>query len=274
MGLDLENLVALQAAAAALHRIGDDEGSVSQRSTEIQRLGEEIEQRAKALVAEVRTVRGLRVEEAPARAPRIAAIVGGTSSAPPPPPESQEVDGKLNGGRVRDAMMSFKDGFMIDELAAFLGAPVKDVKKFIDIWATSGVVKPTGFRIGRKVQYQYVKPEGSSEARPTRRPPEREPPAGTERRATGTPVRVSPMKKATRKQRSTAGRRHQMVMQDRRYEQMMSAREKRANEQRFKSLRDDAAKKKGGKKGNRADDRAANTAKRIEAEARARAQAK
>jgi hypothetical protein len=38
-----------------------------------------------------------------------------------------------------------------------------------------------------------------------------------------------------------------MVMQDRRYEEMMSARDKRANEQRFKALRDAAAGKKGGK---------------------------
>lgn len=240
--MDLENLIALQALVYGLHRIGDDEQSASARSTEIQRLGEEIEQRARTLITEVRQVRGL--GEAPA--PRIAVEINGNGNGHQPPP-MPEVNGKLNGAHVRDAMIRFKDGFMVKELAVALDCPIKDVKKFVDIWATSGMVRPTGFKLGRDIQYEYVKPEGPTPARPTQRPPEQEPPAGLERRATGMPVRVSPMQKATRLQRSQAGRRHRMVMQDRRYEEMMSARDKRANEQRFKALRDAAAGKKGGK---------------------------
>lgn len=270
--LNLENLVALQAAAHRLHTIGDDETAISRRSTEIQVLGEEIEQRAKALIAEVRVARGLSPEEA-VRAPRIAVAFNGHSSPPPPEPES-DGNGKLTAAMVRDTMQRFQSGFTISELAAELEYGVPEVKRYLDIWMSGGQVRDTKFKVGRAKVYEFIKPEPVQVERPKSRPPEREPPAGLERRATGEPVRVRAMEKLTRKGRSTSGVAHQHRMRDRRYDEMVAAQHKRAAEQQGKAVQARLNEAGGKKKKKGGNDRTANVAKRIEAEARAQAQAR
>lgn len=222
--MDLDNCMALQALVYRLHKAGDEQATAAERSTGTQVLGAEIERRALALIAEVRAVRGYE-EEAPAPA-RIAAATNG-SSAPP----VVEDDGKLNGAKVRDSMMKFKTGFTLSELVADVRVScpndevaVKDVRKFVDIWASNGSVRNTMQKIGREFIFEYVPPQGPPVNREKRLPPERSvDPAFTEARATGLPVRVPAMARLTRQGRSTGGLAHFHRQRDARYETMQKA---------------------------------------------------
>lgn len=285
--MDLENLTGLLAAAHRLHALGADARlNVVERSNATQALGEEVEERALALIAEVRQVRGYggyRDDDARALVPVSNGHVNGNGNGvhAEPEPEDDDVDdeplpaldGPFNGGQVRDLMLRYKDGFIIPELAAELHADYREVKKFVEIWARGKQVEPTGYKVGRHVQYRYVKPASTVVERPKHRPPEKEPPAGLERRATGEPVRVRAMEKLTRKGRSTAGTAHLHRMRDKRYDEMLAAQHKRAAEQRGKAeqARINGA---GGKQKRKGNNRNANVAKRIESEARAQAEAR
>lgn len=229
---DLNNIVALQAVAYQLLNIYEKGArSVAERSTAVQALGAEVEQRALKLIDQVRAMRGIE----PPKAARVLPLPTPASSLPPEPARPA----RMTGDRVRQAMVRLGGSFTMSELVAELGVSKATVTKFIKPMLLAGTVKEDG-HVGRKMTYRYepppVPPDPTS--RPTRRPPEREPPAGTEARATGMPVRVSAGDKASRRSRSTPGVRHQIVQKDKRYERMQEAREQRAQEQREKAFRE------------------------------------
>lgn len=255
--MDLENLTGLLAIAHRFHSLDREEGlSAAERSNVRQALGIEVEERALRLVAEVRRARGFGgfdEEDAGKLVPEVEPTVSvnghhvnGHDEEEEEPPD---LDGPFNAAKVRDLMLRYKDGFIIPELAAELDAEYGEVKKYVLIWAKAGQVGPTGFKIGRHVQYEYIKPQpGPPVNREKRTPVERTvAPAFTESRANGKAVRVPAMSKLTRKGRSTGGVAHHHRMRDQRYEEMQKAVEKRAAEQRGKAeqARQQAA---GGKK--------------------------
>jgi hypothetical protein len=234
---DTMNVLAL---VSTVQRLGDVEHlPADQRSTVIQRLGQEIEDRARTLIEQTQRYRGVAEDRPPL-------------SLVPQAPAQTSKPADLS-ARVRDALLKFRDGFTVDELAAELGVSVPIARKLIKPHELSGAVFEVG-RVSRRTLYQYNKPKpagGSGpSSHPTKTPEWRDNPAYTEARATGMPVRVAAMAKLTRKGRSTSGVQHHHRMRDKRFEEMMDAAEKRRNEQRFKHLKEDQAGRRapGGKK--------------------------
>jgi hypothetical protein len=224
---EMDDLLALQAVAYKLFSLPEDMPA-AERSTETQALGEQVEAMAKALVVRVRQLRGLGEEEA-----RPALQLASREPEAPKPVDT--------GAKVRDAVAQFSGGFTTAELAAELGYTEAVVKKLIRpmLISVPQRLRDTGFKMGRRPVYEYVKPPVEpTPARPRHTPPEKLPPAGTERRATGEPVRVAAVEKITRRSRSTPGVRHLAVQRDKRYEAMQEARRQAAAEQQRKAHQD------------------------------------
>lgn len=228
---DLENVMRLQAVALELFTLEDSGRGVADRAVAVQQLGEEIEARAKILVARARDLRGLE-EELPPAPRRVPAAL-----APPPIPQEGNVvvDG-LNGAIVRDAIRRMGGTVAMAELVAELGYPKHKIKPYLAAMVAGGQVREVGMTRNRV--YEYVPPEGVTEARPRRTPPEKLPPAGLERRATGEPVRVRAAVKAGRKGRSTAGQGHAAKVRDRKYDEMEAKKAERAEANRQRAERD------------------------------------
>lgn len=228
--LDEGNVLGL---VAAVHRLTQAMAlpNPAERSTMVQALGDEVERRAGQLVRETRTVRGLDAEPA-----RVVPLPTPTASAPPVPVGP----GPLTGDRARRVMERMST-FTMSELIAELNCSRPTAKKYLDaaLTAKPPVVKAAG-KLGRSPLFTWCAPPAPN-TDPTSRPkgpdPERMAGVGTERRATGDPVRVSAAEKLTRRGRSTPGVRHQAMMRDRRYEAMEAAKEARAREQRGKAHR-------------------------------------
>lgn len=252
--MDLENLMALQAVALRLHQTQTGDAG-AERSTTIQVLGEEVEQRCKALLGEVRGVRGYG-GEAEDHAPRIAFEANGNGNGHH---DDDAEDGrKFNGAKVRDAMLQFRS-FTMKELIVHCKANYDDVtdakvREFVKAWCASNPprVKEDG-KIGREIVFVYVPPEPAPVNREKRTPVERTvDPAFTESRANGQAVRVPHMSRLTRKQRSTSHTAHLARQKDARHDKMVKAQETRAAQQAGKAeqARVNGTKKKGGANGN------------------------
>lgn len=229
----LVNLLALQAAAYELFTL--NARSAADRATLKQSLGQEVEDRARTLIAAARELRGI-VEEEPAPPLRVV-------PAPPAPAPTEAVrERRLNGAAVRDVMMRFREGFTITELAAELDSTPARVRPFLKAAEAGKLIRDTGAKISGKHIYEVVTPAEAGvtgpREHPTHRPPEKEPPAGVESRATGMPVRVAAAVKASRRSRSTPGTRHQIRMRDQRWEAQQKAKEERAEAQKTKAQRD------------------------------------
>lgn len=219
---DPGNVLALTIAVNLLSSL---DVPADQRSTRIQQLGQEIEDRAHTLIEQTQRYRGV-AEDRPALA------LVPVAPEPVKPPDLS--------ARLRDALLRYREGFTVDELALELDVTVPVCRKMLKPHELSGVVEQFA-TVARKPLYRYNKPEppgGGPSSHPTRVPEWRDNPAYTEARATGLPVRVSAQKRLTRKGRSTAGTGHLARQRDLRYEKMMDARERAANEQRFKYLRE------------------------------------
>jgi hypothetical protein len=218
---DMENLTRLIAAASRMTTLGDrlDLTAVA-RSNERQALGIEIEERALQLVRETRKERGLDGE----------VVVPDDEHDDRPDDEPVvDLDGPFNPAKVRDAMLLYRDGFIIPELVAALDAPVKEVKKFVEIWAQGERLEKTGFKVGRHEQYRYVPPTATRT--PTRQkmsPPEQEVSgAYADTLASGLPVRRAAMDKLAKEGRSRAGVAHYHRQRDKTYERIAAAQAKR-----------------------------------------------
>lgn len=149
-------------------------------------------------------------------------------------------DGKLSGADVRDAILKFQGGFTISELAAILECTDKEVKKFLEPMLLSGVVADTGQKFNRKAIFEYVQLQAMpTPAREYKTPPEiATAPAGSERRATGEPVRVRAMDKLTRGQRSGSIQMSKHRNRDRAWDRMQEAKAQQADKAREKANRD------------------------------------
>lgn len=144
---------------------------------------------------------------------------------------------RLTGAMVRDTARALAR-FTFSELRGEVGYPAPEVRKFFKPMLLGETIAEVG-RIGRAPFYEYRRPEGEQPSHhPTRRPPEREPPAGTESRATGQPVRVAAVEKLTRRGRSTPGTSHRHKQRDARYERAEAVREERAEAAKSKAQKE------------------------------------
>jgi hypothetical protein len=219
--IDLENLTALVAATYNLNTVGERVAMASERSHERARLAIEIEERALELIRQARATSG---------APDDQVLYLPADDEPEDAEEQRpeiELDGPFNPAKVRDAMVKFKGGFLIPELAAALGAPISEVKKWVLVWARGGHLEETGFKVGRDKQYRYVPPTPKPVQRPKVPPPEvTVNGAGSQRQATGEPVRQGALAKLGR-ERSQPGLAHRARQRDKRFERTQAAKGQR-----------------------------------------------
>jgi hypothetical protein len=155
-----------------------------------------------------------------------------------------EASAPLSAERVRDVIRRLSV-FTFSELVAELGASPADVRRLFKPMQLGGWVREAG-HVGRKPVFEFVKPDTSSgpSSHPTKRPPEKEPPAMTESRATGLPVRVAAAEKITRRGRSTPGVAQKVKNRDRNYARQEAARAERAEAARSKAQKDPKWKRK------------------------------
>lgn len=127
--------------------------------------------------------------------------------------------------RVRDWVVARGD-FMETEACAALDLDAIALTYYLDRFRERGMLMHDGGR------YTYREPrrDRSFDTRPRRRPPEKEPPAGTLSKATGEPVRIVDHGK-----RANATSRHREKLRDKRYAEMQQAREGAAEAQRGKA---------------------------------------
>jgi hypothetical protein len=143
----------------------------------------------------------------------------------------------LTGAMVRDAATRL-GRFTFSELRSELDQPAVELRKFFNPMLLDGKVQRIG-NVGRAPFYEYQRPDGPNPTHhPTRRPPEREPPAGTESRATGMPVRVGAQEKLGRRGRSTPGTSHLAKQRDARFERAQEVRAERAEARRSKAQKE------------------------------------
>lgn len=121
--------------------------------------------------------------------------------------------------------------FSPDELAGALDVPVERLSWYLAEYVGRGILS------GGPGEYGYVPPDAPKGrfSRPKHRPPEKEPPAGTESRAGGKPV-MMPLGQAARRQKlSQPGVRLQVKNKERNRKRMEDAREQRAEQQRARA---------------------------------------
>lgn len=139
-----------------------------------------------------------------------------------PAPQPQPAPEPLSGQKVRNVLADFRTGISMSELAAELQESPKAIMAYLKPLMLSGTVIQRG--AGRGVTYAYVRGElGTTPAREDKRPPEKDPPAMLDSKATGMPVRIR-TERADRKGRSTPGQRQKLIQRDRAYERMQAAR--------------------------------------------------
>lgn len=145
---------------------------------------------------------------------------------------------KLAGGMVRDAARALQR-FTFSELRSELGSfSGPEIRKFFKPMLLGETIVEIG-RVGRAPFYEYRRPEGDVPTHhPTARPPEKDPPALTESRATGMPVRVEAVRKLTRRGRSTPGTSHRHKQRDARYERAQAVRAERAEAAKSKAQKE------------------------------------
>lgn len=180
------------------------------------------------------------MREESAAAPAEVQVLGPVAAADLP-------DTRPTGQKVREAMMKNEGGFTIKELASDLGWDLKAMKVYLKPMLLSGVVRDTGQRFSGQAILEFVKPEGPPVNREHKRPPEKEPPAGLDARATGMPVRIR-TEREDRRKRSTPGARQKVIQRDRAYERQEAAKKARAAAQAAKDDTPKWAKKKRGSK--------------------------
>lgn len=129
---------------------------------------------------------------------------------------------------IRDYVIEHKVG-TVEECAAAAAIPVSRAQAILDRFYTSGVI--AWDTSGR---WQYLEPTGKTGARDRRRPPENDPPAFTDARATGMPVRIVLHGKRA-KQASIPGQGHKLRMRDLAYQRQQAARDERSEDQRKKA---------------------------------------
>lgn len=113
---------------------------------------------------------------------------------------------------VRDYVLANRTG-TVEECAQAAAVPVTRAQMILDRFYTSEVI--VWDRSGR---WQYVEPTGKTGARARRRPPENDPPAYTDARATGEAVRIVDHGK-----RAVPGAAHKAKIADKRWNEMQQA---------------------------------------------------
>ena len=143
----------------------------------------------------------------------------------------------LSGAMVRDTARAL-GRFTFTELRTEVGYPAVEVRKFFKPMLLGGTVTEIG-RVGRAPFYEFCRPDmpGPRE-HPTRRPPEKDPPAGSDARATGVPVRVAAAEKITRRGRSTPGVAQKVKNRDRNYNRQQEAVAARAEANKAKAQKE------------------------------------
>jgi hypothetical protein len=141
--------------------------------------------------------------------------------------------------RVRDALREL-GVCSRQELAAHLKTSVAALEHFIEIGAEKGWAHLMG---DGDLMYQKPGPERVITRRPSRRPPEKDPPSYTEAPARGEAVRVVHHGKRGGAM-SNPGQRHRIKQRDKRREAMEEAKTKRAEEQKAKAARDGGRRRK------------------------------
>lgn len=119
---------------------------------------------------------------------------------------------------IRDFIMEAGTFAMADVIG--LGYTELEAARIIGEFRERGIVE------GRAGEYAYVEVEGESPPREDRRPPELDPPAGTERRATGTPERI--VNHGQRGKQMQGGNRRHVIRKDQNRERAIAARERKA----------------------------------------------
>jgi hypothetical protein len=123
--------------------------------------------------------------------------------------------------RVRDFIVSAVE-FTADDMAMILEMPPLDVTYYLERAKTRGLVS-NGGRV-----YTYVPPaDDAPRSRPRRRPPELDPPAGSDAPKRGEPVRIVDHGKAAQ-----PGMAHKMKLRNKAWEREQAAKDERAEEQR------------------------------------------
>lgn len=127
-------------------------------------------------------------------------------------------------GAARDYIVECRTG-TDEDIARAAEVPVTEAQEMLDRFTASGWLE-----WDESGRWHYLEPEGENNARPNRRPPEKDPPAYGDARATGMPVRIVDHGK-----RANATGRHRGKLRDAAYERQQAAIQARADEQRRKA---------------------------------------
>lgn len=103
-----------------------------------------------------------------------------------------------------------------------LGYTQDETARFIEAFRSRGIIE------GEGGHYSYVEPDGPTPARERRRPPELDPPAGTERRAKGEAVHV--VNHGQRGKQMQGGNRRHVIRRDQNRERAIQERERKQAE--------------------------------------------
>jgi hypothetical protein len=126
--------------------------------------------------------------------------------------------------RVRDFVVGAQE-FTEDDMGFVLDMPALDVRYYLERFKARGIVSNGG------ATYRYVPPpDDAPRSRPRRRPPELDPPAGTDAPKRGEPVRI-----VDHGQGAAAGGKHRMKLKQQAWERQETAKQERAAEQRRKA---------------------------------------
>lgn len=139
---------------------------------------------------------------------------------------------------VRDAAQQL-GRFTDEQLGEQVGMSVAELAYYLD-W-----LREKGMIVGAGPMYEYTKPgpERVITRHPTRRPPEKDPPAGTEAPSRGAPV-YAPNHGDRGRKMSQPGQKHKMKLKDQRRATMEQAREESAARQKAKAQKDPYAAKR------------------------------
>ena len=132
--------------------------------------------------------------------------------------------------RARDFVINARE-FTADDMAMIVDMPASDVAYYLDRFKARGLISNGGS------VYRYVDPDDDApHTRPRRRPPELDPPAGSDAPKRGEPIRIVDHGKAAQ-----PGQRHKMKQRQRAWDRLNGAVEGTTDEQRK------AAQRSGGK---------------------------
>lgn len=123
---------------------------------------------------------------------------------------------------VRDYIADNDGAFTLGDMIVTLELSEQDALEYVDLFMRRGVID------GEAGHYHYVETGPHSAPRPRRRPPEQDPPAGSERRAKGEPVRV--VNHGKRGKAMQGGNRRAFIRRDQNRERAEESRDRKTAE--------------------------------------------